>query len=68
MHDLLTTAEAARRLGISRTTLTRWVAAGKLKPAAAATNGTMLFDPALVDDLRCPTCGRIDAAFAEAAR
>ena len=66
MHDLLTTAEAARRLGISRTTLTRWVAAGKLKPAATATNGTMLFDPVVVGALPCPTCGRIDITLAEA--
>ena len=36
---LLTTAEAARHLGISRRTLSRWAAEGLLKPAMITPGG-----------------------------
>lgn len=54
MHNespYLTSAEACQRLGIDRSTLSRWVASGRIKPAVKlpGLRGAMLFDPATVD-------------------
>lgn len=51
--DVLSTAAAAERLGIDRSTLTRWVAAGRLTPVVRGEgrNGVMFFAAADVDDL-----------------
>jgi excisionase family DNA binding protein len=56
MHDyvhmsqptLINTAEAARMLGVSRSTLTRWVSAGKIEAhmVVPGYRGPLLFDPA----------------------
>ena len=53
-NDLLGTAEVAGLLGKSRSTITRWVHADKLKPAFALPGyrGDFLFDPASVEALR----------------
>ena len=50
-------AEACRLLGIDRSTLSRWVAAGRLPLAmkvGTATNGALLFHRADVEALRTP--------------
>jgi excisionase family DNA binding protein len=51
LEDLLTSAEAAERLGIDRGTLTRWVQAGQIKRAMKlpGKNGPALFSPAEVE-------------------
>lgn len=47
---LITTAQAAERLGIERSTLSRWVTAGRIAPAMQlpGATGAMLFDPGAV--------------------
>jgi len=54
LEDLLTSVEAAERLGIDRGTLTRWVQAGRIARAMKlpAKNGPSLFDPAEVERVR----------------
>jgi predicted site-specific integrase-resolvase len=50
-HDLVTSAATCERLGnIDRSTLTRWVAAGRIKPAMKlpGLRGAYLFEPAEV--------------------
>ncbi len=51
--NLVGTAEAAHRLGIERSTISRWVAAGRLTPAVklAGPTGAMLFDAGAIDRL-----------------
>lgn len=51
---LLSTAEAVAKLNIDRSTLTRWVAAGRIKPAhkLPGLRGAYLFDPTEVQRLR----------------
>lgn len=47
MHtiDLISTAEAAQILGVDRSTLSRWVASGRIVPAGRTSErGAMLFD------------------------
>jgi excisionase family DNA binding protein len=59
MHDiahvqpLLTTAAAAERLGVTASTISRWVSAGKLTPAikGSGLRGPMWFRASDVDDL-----------------
>lgn len=58
MHDyvhmteptLINTADAAKMLGVSRSTLTRWVAAGKIQAhmVVPGYRGPLLFDPAKI--------------------
>lgn len=52
-HSLITTAQAAAQLGIERSTLSRWVAAGRITPAMQlpGPTGAMLFDPVAIDRL-----------------
>jgi excisionase family DNA binding protein len=52
-NELLTSTEAARRLGCSRRTVHRLVTSKDLTPAHKLTgqNGAFLFDPAEVDEL-----------------
>ena len=53
-QDLMPTKEACRLLGnIDRSTLTRWVAAGKITPAIKldGTRGPMLFNRADIEAL-----------------
>ena len=47
----LTANEAAERAGVTRRTITRWVAAGRLTPAAKlpGETGSLLFRPDDVD-------------------
>lgn len=49
MHrtDLIGTAEVAQRLGVDRSTITRWVNAGRLDPVMTVPGyrGNFLFDP-----------------------
>jgi predicted site-specific integrase-resolvase len=54
VSNLLTSAEAAREIGIDRGTLSRWVALGRIKPAMKlpGKTGTALFDPAEVARVR----------------
>ena len=42
--------EAAERLGISRTTLNRWVKAGKLPKPVKSISGMLLFGRASIDE------------------
>lgn len=51
---LISTAEAARRLGVNRSTLTRWVGVGRIEPALTVPGyrGNFLFDPTDVDALK----------------
>lgn len=51
---LLTSAEVCRELHIDRSTLTRWVAAGRIQPAAKAPGlrGAFLFAPAEVERVK----------------
>jgi excisionase family DNA binding protein len=46
---LVGTGEAARRLGVARTTLARWVTEGRLTPTARTMGGHLRWD---MDDLR----------------
>lgn len=50
---LITTAEAAERLGVSVPTLNRWVRHGRVTPAieAPGPRGARFFDPSDVDAL-----------------
>jgi len=50
---LLSSAEVCERLGIDRSTLSRWVTAGRITPVHQGTGvrGPMLFDPADIDRL-----------------
>ena len=52
--DLIDTAEAARRVGVNRSTLTRWVSAERIKPALVVPGyrGNFLFHPEDVEALR----------------
>lgn len=62
--DLIGTAEAAALLGIERSTLSRWVALGRLQPTyrLPGPNGAMLYDrtdvEALRDRLKTEACAR----------
>lgn len=49
MAGLVSTGEAARELGVSRTTLTRYVARGWLRPAHELPSGHLRWD---LNDLR----------------
>lgn len=51
MGELLTTTEAARRLGVKRETVYAYVSRGLLARAPASTHGRSLFDLAAVDAL-----------------
>ena len=44
--DLIGATEACERIGIDRSTLTRWVQLGKIAPAFRLPSGLMLFHPA----------------------
>lgn len=52
-HHLIPSADVCERLGIDRSTLSRWVAAGTITPALRAPGkfGAMFFRPADVDQL-----------------
>jgi excisionase family DNA binding protein len=67
MHDLLTTADAAKRLGVNRSTISRWVATGKLTPSVRLRHGAMLFAADVLDGLRCTTCGHVRLDDSDAA-
>lgn len=49
----INTAEAAKRLNVNRSTVTRWVKAGRIEPTFTLPGyrGDHLFDPAAVDAL-----------------
>lgn len=53
-RDDLTSAEVARTLGIDRSTLSRWVTAGRIKPVRKlpGLRGAFLFDPDDVEKIR----------------
>lgn len=51
MMDPIPTAEACKRLGIDPSTISRWVAAGKLKPVVGS-RAAMWFDPADIERIR----------------
>ncbi len=56
MTTLLTTEEAAARAGVARSTITRWVASGRLRAEQTVGRlGVYLFDPADVDQARRTT-------------
>jgi excisionase family DNA binding protein len=50
----MSSAEAAHRLGVNRSTLTRWVSAGRITPVLTVPGyrGDFLFDPADVETLK----------------
>jgi predicted site-specific integrase-resolvase len=52
--ELIGAPEAARRLGVDRSTLTRWVKAGRIEAHTKLphTNGALVFDSAAVDALK----------------
>lgn len=47
--ELVGTGEAAQKLGVSRTTLARWAAAGSITPATRTLGGHLRWD---LDELR----------------
>lgn len=51
--DLLATVQVCERVGIDRSTLSRYVQLGRIEPALRlpGRNGAMLFDPSDVDAL-----------------
>jgi excisionase family DNA binding protein len=51
--DLISTAEAAKLAGVDRSTIVRWVRAGKIAPAVTVPGyrGALLFEPSSLDDL-----------------
>lgn len=51
MSELIRAVEAAELLGVNRSTLTRWVAAGHITPAVKAPGykGILLFDRADIE-------------------
>ena len=56
MEALITTGEAADRVGVNRATIVRWVRAGKLRPARTLPGrGGHLFRVADLDALRAET-------------
>jgi excisionase family DNA binding protein len=61
--ELLTTAEAAERCGMSAKTIARWADAGRLRIAAKA-GDTRLFDPADVDALAAERVAKIEEKLA----
>lgn len=64
MHnDLLTSAEACERLGVDRSTLSRWVALGRITPAmkGPGLRGPYFFDPAEVERRKAVLAGRRSA-------
>lgn len=46
---LITSAEAAVILGVSRATLSRWVATGRIDYWVRLNSGAYLFDPAIIE-------------------
>lgn len=48
----LSTAETAEALGVERSTISRWITAGRITPAMRLTSGAYLFAPAEVDRVR----------------
>lgn len=60
----LGTVEACARLGVDRSTLTRWVASGRIKPAAKlpSRNGALFYDEAEVERLRAELAGVAQAS------
>jgi len=51
MSDLLPTGKAAKYVGVSKWTLRRWVAAGRIAPKLKKKNGYLAFDKADLDAL-----------------
>lgn len=49
--NLIPTVEVCSRLGVDKSTVSRWVASGRIKPALASRNGNW-FDPAEVDRIQ----------------
>lgn len=64
--DLVGSKDVCARLDINRSTLTRWVADGRIAPAVRlpGRNGAMLFDPADVDALAATLLRRPEQASA----
>lgn len=50
--DLITTRQAADRLHVAVSTVSRMVSAGRLEPVVRLDNNQMLFDPADIEALR----------------
>lgn len=52
--DLIGTAEAAETIGVERSTLSHWIAKGRIAPALKlpGRTGSMLFTPAEVERVR----------------
>lgn len=46
----ISTSDVARRFGVDRSAVSRWVTAGKLQPALTTPGGHHKFDPAVVDE------------------
>jgi excisionase family DNA binding protein len=49
--QLLSARQAAKRLGVSHVTVLDWVRAGKLTPLGQVDGGTVVFDPAYIDQV-----------------
>ena len=66
---LLTTLEVCGHLRVDRSTLTRWVASERIRPAQKlpGRNGAFLFEPDAVERLRVELAGDASAAAAGAA-
>lgn len=58
--DLIDSGEAIEILGVYRSTLTRWVAAGRVTPVkrVGGPDGPMVFRAGDIRALVCPTCGQ----------
>ena len=52
MEQVISSAEAAKRLGIDKSTLHRWVRAGRIKPIERLPSGYLRFNLSEVDRVK----------------
>lgn len=54
---MISTTEAAHILGVDRATVTRWVHAGKVRPAFRLNSGALIFDRAHITEYAAQIMG-----------
>ena len=58
MTELISASEAARRLNIAQTTLSRWIRQGRVPGAKKVANIWLVHDNLTLDDIDTPTVGK----------